>query len=299
MRKKRYLLFACVLLATLSSLAWLVLGHSKPEPAYNGKRLSFWLTGFDTSSYQLAHPHGPAPPSYQEAEAAIQAMGTNAIPVFLRQLQTHDSKLKTAVMGLLTNQHLIAIHYAPPNPYRILTEFRALGAVASNAVPRLIEIFEQDPSPLPQTAIPEILGAIGPAAAPAIPTLLRGLNHTNEWVRYNSIYAIGRIHSQPGLAVPALTKCLNDPAAYIRWQAILALCSFRQAAASAVPHLCEIWRTESLKPETSHMIVCGHRVATSWAALPALARSNPDLAFATAEALKAIDPVAAANVGVK
>src|SRR6185436_8807900 len=104
-----------------------------------------------------------------------------------------------------------------------------------NAVPDLIVIFDKNPAPFPQTAVPAIIGRIGPAARPAIPAMLRGLTHTNAMVRNNAIVALGKIHAEPGVVVPGLRKCLSDPNAHVRTQAALALGNFGREAQSAVP----------------------------------------------------------------
>ena len=83
-------------------------------------------------------------------------------------------------------KHLMAYH-----------GFSQLGAAASNAVPELIEIHDANISVSSQIAAAEALGCIGPAAKPALPSLLRTLAATNRSARYFSVKALGSDPSEP------------------------------------------------------------------------------------------------------
>ncbi len=210
MTEMRKTLPASLLVAVLGGIIWLEL--PPPEPVFRGKPLSFWLEGYNPESYNFSHPGGPPPPAPWEADLAIRKIGTNAIPTLLRILEERDSEFKVKIRRLLHKQHLIRIPL--PSLHRnvtVIAGFEALGSQAGNAVPRLIEIFDSDHSPFSQQIVPVILGHIGPTAAPAIPSLLRWITHTNEIVRNDAIFAHGRIHAEPKIVVPALIECLKDP----------------------------------------------------------------------------------------
>jgi hypothetical protein len=291
--------------------AWL--STISPEPAYQGKPLSYWLAGYDTGNYNQAHPHGPAPPAHAEANEAIRQIGTNSFPILLHMLQQPNPILTDRLFNLLQKQHFIKVPFAPANlNYKAMNAFMALGSRASNAVPGLIAIFEADPSPFPQQAIPGILGEIGPPAGEAIPALLQGIAHTNVLVRHNAVYALGKIHAQPKLVVPALIKCLDDPEPLVRAEAATALGEFGKDAQSAVPALRELQRKELLNPNPANsknmtkstsfnkgmMKITGFIVSSSWGT-PLSGTFDPDVVGRTTTALNRIDAAAAAEADPK
>jgi HEAT repeat protein len=243
-----------VLFAVLGGLAWLVLRSKEPpEPVYQGKRLSEWLTGYNGSS--------------PETHEALRRMGTNAIPTLLRMLRAKDSKATTWFMGLARKQHVIKFEYT--NAYqrnaRAALAFDSLGALANEAVPELIEIFEQNISAHSQSYTAWSLG--GTRSAKAIPTLLRGTTNTYLATRCNAISALAKIHAEPELVVPALTKFLKDPDRRVRAITITSLALFGSDAKPAVSDL-----TQSL--------------------------NDPSVRTLAKYALSQIDPEAAAKLGL-
>jgi hypothetical protein len=277
----------------LGAVAWQ--SSRSREPVYQGKPLSYWLGGYD-------HPPRTNV-TIRQANDAVRQLGTNAFPMLFRRLQQPDSEFRSTIMMLLQKQHVIKVTLGPRAPgITAMMGFNALGSQASNAVPRLIEIFDSDPSAFTQQGVPVILGHIGPPAAQAIPALLRGMTHTNAVVRNNSIFAVRLIHAAPEVVVPALIRCLNDPDPLVRGQAVRALGTFGKEAQLAVPGLLELWR--KAPPTTSSGGTVGFpqtMVSSGWASIPLLlgSGSSPDLREATQNALKDIDPEAAAKAGVQ
>jgi hypothetical protein len=292
MKKRNRILPIGLLAVILGGIGWLALRQSQPEPSYQGKPLSFWLAA--------SRGLGPPGPSVGEADTAIRQIGTNAVPTLLRMLQLRDSKFKVTIFMLLQKQHVIRIPYAPSNPnIRALWGFQTLGATASNAVPQLIELFDRDPSPFPQQAVPAILGNIGPAAGEAVPMLSRAITHTNELVRNNAIFAFVQIHAGSEVVVPVLIKCLNDPSALVRAHAARALGALGEDAQSAIPALLELWRKEPPGPASGSGVSFDSfdsSVSMSWS-IPIF--GPPDVGSDTRNALRSIDPEAAAKAGVK
>jgi len=298
MGKKFRIVLAIFFVACLGVLIWQA--QRQQEPVYHGKPLSFWLEGYDIGNYNHTHPKGPSPPTYDEANDAIRQIGTNAIPNLLRMLQQPDSKLKTTIIGLLEKQHLIKspFGYASRN-FKAYHSFVVLGSRASNAVPRLIEIFDRDHSAFCQQAVPAILGHIGPAASQATPTLLWGMTHTNGIVRGNSIFALRQIYPDPKLVLPALIRSLNDPETRVRAQAVCSLGALGEDAQAAVPTLLELWRKEPQSPPRNLiMSLDGGIVSSSWGT-NAFPFNAPDVVSLTRDALRYIDPEAATKAGIK
>ncbi len=309
MGKKFRIALAILVVAFLGAVFWQA--QRPQEPVYHGKPLSYWLEVYDFGSYGFAHPNGPAPPTRYEANDAIRQIGTNAVPFLLQMLQQRDSKFKLTIIRLLQKQHFINIPLAPiDRNSKAYDGFVFLGSGASNAVPRLIEIFDRDHSAFCQQAVPAILGNIGPPAAQAVPTLLRGITHTNETVRANAIFALRKIEAEPKLVVPALIKCLNDPAALVRAQAACSLGAFGEDAQSAVPALIQLWHKEPPRPATPtqpsdggfvilEMSLDGGFVSESWETAASYPFNAPDVVASVRDALLSIDPEAAARAGVK
>jgi len=237
----------------------------------------------------------PKHPTINQANEAIRQMGTNAVPIFLRMLEQPDSTLKQRFLKVFNaKQRFLRIPNPPGNRhFHTLNGFRLLGASASNAVPRLIRIFDTDPSPFPQHVVPVILAHIGWPARQAIPAMVRGTTHTNEVVRNNCIYAISQIQGDPKLVVPALVKCLKDPEPNVRAQAAWALGTFGEDAKPAVPALLAL-----VKETSSNYIgsVPTYVASDTWGTFPSAPASPVGCAR---NALKQIDPEAIARANVE
>ncbi len=211
-----------VLLALLGGLAREVLWPKQPPgPMYHRKRSGEWLAKWSP-----------------ETDEAVHQLGTNAIPTLLQMLRARDSKMTTWLVKLARKQHLVNFTYTGESEknFEAAHAFEILGADASEAVPELIRIFKEDISDDAQNSAAWSLGAIGPAAAKAIPTLLNGTTSTYH-TRRTAIDALGRIHAQPELVVPALVKLLKDPDWNVRASAITSLESFGADAKPAVSAL--------------------------------------------------------------
>jgi len=274
MGKNRTWLVA-LLAVVLGGMAWFAL--SKREPLYQGKPLSFWLWGSSgaTSIYFDGPSDGPlrAPGVYlcrerftsgsfpgtgmpftDTGQQAIQEAGTNTIPMLLRLLRAKDSDLKLKLLKLAGKQHFFKINFIPADVlnYRARKVFVMLGPQASNAVPALAGICDENISPSSRLEALDSLGWIGPAASRGIPALLRGANSTNVEERIASLWSLGMIHAQPGLVVPVLFKSMQDPDTSVRAQAVYALSAYGPEAKAAVEPFMPMIR--DLDPYVRHFI---------------------------------------------
>jgi HEAT repeat protein len=257
MGKRGRVLIAIAAVAILAVLAWGVLRSSAtaPEPVYKGKPLSYWLQGYGFT-YNATNR-----PNYQDAQIAMMAAGTNAIPVLLRMLRAQDSPLKTRLLWWSYRYAYFRDH------------FRSAGALnsealngfanvhdASGAVPELIKMVNENRHGLQTTYAIIILSQIGPAAHEAVPSLLHTLAGTNESARAAALEALGGIHANPQAVVPVLIKALHDSSAGTRARAVVALGGFRGDASPAVPDLLAILHepdggSNSVPPTPSTMSV--------------------------------------------
>ena len=113
------------------------------EPVYEGRPLSAWLKDYDgcyddVFTLMLAS-------RWHKADLALQAMGTNALPILMAELGYHRSPAKVALVNWF-NRH------ASPK-FQLATEFerhgralcgiRALGPDARPAIPVLTEFLKR------------------------------------------------------------------------------------------------------------------------------------------------------------
>lgn len=91
-----------------------------------------------------------------------------------------------------------------------------------------------------QTKAARMLGEMGPAAAPAVPALVKSLASSNPGLKYEAANSLGLINADPKLAVPAVGKLLKDPEPLLQFTAIETLQRFGREAKSFVPQLKEL-----------------------------------------------------------
>ncbi len=104
------------------------------EPSYGGKSLGQWLEDIGS----LGRQHSGA---YQ----AIQAMGSNAVPFLVHELQVKDSVLKRKLVWLAQKQKFIRFRFvdAETRHDRARAALKTLGPAAKPAIPVLIERFKR------------------------------------------------------------------------------------------------------------------------------------------------------------
>ena len=270
MRKKHRILFATLVVALLGAIAWVALRRNEPEPIYQGKSLSEWLAIYDPTNTVRS------PEDLQATQAAIREMGTNAIPVLLRMMRTQDPRWKEWLINLARRQSVVPVRHVSSASLheRAALGLTVLGHQADSAIPDLIQIYDQNLSPDSQASVVRVLALLGPSARAAVPSLIRGATNTNEVVRANVIYALGKIHADPDLVVPVLIKSLQDDSPLIRAQAATALGDFGPAAKAAVPALVELRKN----PGTNAS-------ASPWTSL-----YNVNISKSVDDALRKIDP---------
>jgi HEAT repeat protein len=219
-------------------------------------------------------------------------LGSNSIPHAVALLK-HDSPTvrRAAAWGLgslrrqsaAADQAIPALIEALADKDRQVRFFTALslgnmGPDASNAVPALTKVVAS-PGIGPATndfiylraAAAVALGKIGPAAATALPTLKAALQEPNSYLRGQTAVAIWRIDSDADTALPVLLQEMPGTNEHDKWNWIIALGEMGPRAKEAVPQL-----QKELEEDREKWI----------------------LSYVT-NALKSIDPEAAAKAGMK
>ena len=288
MRKRVYIELAALLVILAGMSVWQGLHSQKHEPVYHGKPLRYWLRGYRAGNWSWNQS------TALMADEAVRVIGTNAIPTLLEMISASDSALDIKLLKWsytwrrwARRQPFLRIAPIPHLPSYDALEasqaFRALGPQASVAVPDLVRLLDQDLPAMNHGHIILILADIGPPAERAVPAVLRDLHASNPIRRGNALYALGRIGAAPELVVTNAAVVLGDPDPYVRRQAARSLESFGAEARSSVPALVEALQKWSLQP-----------------AYPRRFERDPDDPIVAAQdALKAIDPEAAAKAGVK
>lgn len=227
-RRVLVLLFTCIL-AGGALYAFMAL-----EPSYQGQSLSEWLSNLDSFAERS---------KYEQAELAIQNIGTNAIPHLLHQLEARDSALQKKLFYLSLKQHWIKFHFVNENRrhQRAIFALKALGTNATPALPALIawvegkDVNHQDFAT--RLRAMAVLRELGPVAHSAAPALLSALQSPDQNIRSNAALALGNITTNPSLVVPALISAVSDPDPITRGNSVASLARFGEQARPAIPAL--------------------------------------------------------------
>jgi hypothetical protein len=190
-----------VLTAAVAGFAFLYSRWSG-EPVYQGKPLRSWLEQFGTNHWTGAGHDGDLD---RHAEAALQHLGTNAVPIYLEMMTARESPLKVKLLALAQKPWLKLFHVPSVVEYRNQVYYRnslgacgfvALGAEAKPFVHALIAI-TSDEDPLRRRLAVSALGQLGPTASAAWPVMVKCLNDSNETVRALAAMGLGEIHQEP------------------------------------------------------------------------------------------------------
>jgi hypothetical protein len=243
--------------------------ETSDEPTYRGKTLTTWL------DMQATAPDGEDVP---EADDALRAAGTNALPTLLRLVGARDSRFGIVLGRLCDLQHLVFIRHHPSSALNLEGQhgFMVLRATGSNAAPALIKIYRANRSEFSKSAAAHSLAFIGPAANKAIPVLLKDVNNRDAVVRVNAISALGGIQSAPQAVVPPLVLSLQDSDEWVRSVTCRSLAKFRQDAALAVPALVALLGDRSWRVRDSAVFALGEIGLNSRAVTEALTKELDD-----------------------
>ena len=238
------------------------------EPAYHGRTLRSWLTEFDRG-YKSANTN---------AVAAIQAIGTNGLPILLAELEYKEPAWLKSLSALADKVPIIDVRLDPPGKrnLRAAFAFHALGADGKPAVPELANLIFQNHGAdeaaialagIGQDALPEFANALSVTnarirmsavmglrhwrgdARDVVPLLIKALTDESHPVRLDAVNALGELGQEPDIAVPALIQALQDKASIVRISATVALEIFGKDAEAALPALRKLKEQEG--PDSS------------------------------------------------
>lgn len=214
--RKFFFLLTFVFIFVFAFCVWKFL--HPPEPVYNGKPLSAWAEQWG-SNHWVTHSGAEAKKADQEAQAAIQHIGTNGIPFLLDLMRARESALKTKLRTKLPRRWLARLHLedrASRLKHAGAHGLAALGTNAGPAVPGLMELVSiemtRNPPDRNDGYLPVwTLGYLRGAAEPAVPLMIECLTNRDQSIRLDAAHGLGMINRRPDVAVPALV-------AYIEFQ---------------------------------------------------------------------------------
>lgn len=193
------------------------------EPFHGDKTLRQWLE---------VRSSGNIRDLTDDAQAAIRAMGTNALPSLVSMVSKRDSILRLELRAWAGKNPNLRKWIRISNGERLrgAAGLEALGPMAAPAIPELIPLLGDE-----QTAYPAAL-ALGAIGEIAVPELVQCLTNANTRLRVSAVQAINFMHGAEE-AIPSLLTCLTDPEPDVRFIAAIALGDMRKHPETVVPHL--------------------------------------------------------------
>jgi HEAT repeat protein len=215
--KRILLLAACLLLA--AALAGLLIPDS--EPRYHGRSLSKWLALYSPTR---------DPSDFDEAEKAIRAIGTNALPYLLKWIRQEPpfwqrAAFNTFPTSIRGSPQARALLYGPGSERAAaaLAALCLLGTNAAAAIPELAAMMKDTAHPW--TAL-RAMTAISYLGAPAFPHMTAALSTTNYPYRVAAAFYLAQSMAPlvgTNACLPPLIAALNDPDPQVRTAASIAL----------------------------------------------------------------------------
>jgi HEAT repeat protein len=113
----------------------------------------------------------------------------------------------------------------------------ALECIGSPAIPELVVVLSSEEDRIDKVYAIQLLAALGPQAASAVPGLTRALDSTLLPVRIAAAQALEKMGPEADRAIPKLAVCLADPYADCREAMAACLAHMGPAAEPAIPAL--------------------------------------------------------------
>jgi hypothetical protein len=263
------------------------------EPRARGEPLSYWLRlGIEENN--LFNQFGRSP----EAEAAIREIGIEAIPTLLAKLRAMDPPWKEKTYEWLNKQDIYTFEPTWEQDERAqgLYGFRVLGSNALSALPELEKMFWDTNTSWAAA------GALGELGLSSLPILRAGFTHTNLAIRGAALYgtnptnlAIATVHD--------VRPLIHDPDMYVSLAAFWRLIQFssREEATALAMDTLQSNRTR-LRVATLNRLSRTNIDMNKIVPLLVRLLDDPDpiphFRIGVTNALKRLDPVAAAAAGI-
>jgi HEAT repeat protein len=198
------------------------------EPIYHGKRLSAWVDDL--------HPR-VSEAKQQQAELALRAIGTNAVPYLVKILQHREPRLLRELRGFsertktflrMDSEFELPWVAAVERDMQLSAAFAALGPSARPAFPMLTNLLLR---PETTTVSASALARLGPEA---LRPLSRAIESPQAQVRAAAAGALGSMAGDLAVIIPALQKSLSDSDKSVRISAVVGLGQIAETKPEAV-----------------------------------------------------------------
>ncbi len=259
------------------------------EPSYNGRTLSEWLV--------IGSP--PTEPGKRvEAQKAVLAMGTNAVPTLLewcseRNLSRaqRDNQFLTKLPGIIA-QNTSVLRWIRRDVIRLnyaVYGFQILGTNASVALPELARRFNTSTNESFVYCTAFLIGHLG---KPGLDFLLSVLQKKTDPHRDSVLQVIGNAEDAE-VAVPLMLSILNDANDPLAPQAAAELGKLGVAPERVVPQLINALRSTNISMRSGAIDGLRELGTNASAAIPALQMATNDSdAYVRSQALAALPIVA-------
>ena len=204
-KRRKAVIIVVVIIAVAVFFGWRLFFA---EPAYQGKPLSAWVRQFGTNSFGMGSKS-----SADEAERAIQHIGTDALPYLLRQIGASDTALKKKLRATVPQSWHDRLELRDRSQEIRRLGARGIYALGTNAAPAgkaLIEIATRHPDEDARYIAVFGLRKLAPIGEPVFPFLLQCLTNSEATIRDEAAIAIGSMRDRPALVVPILIQYLQS-----------------------------------------------------------------------------------------
>ena len=288
MTRPRHIFLLAIAALLVAVVGWQV--FSDAEPAYQGKTVSAWLA--EAYPWRWAQP----PNQCDETDAAVHAIGKQAVPTLLRMLQARDFPFQRALTRLAAQQSWVKIEFTEQeiHQWRAVQGFRILGPEAKEAFPQLRHLF-QNPRLAHMAAL-----AMSEVSPDAIPVLRSGLTNQDERIRSAAAWGLRWAKTAAWVGLPQLIQGLQDTSPEVQNGAAWRLGDLRREPDTVLPALLKCAQQDSQvggRDSSIHAIGCFSNQAVAYvpALLQILAKfqhTNDDLDWEITNALAKIAPSA-------
>jgi HEAT repeat protein len=296
MGKKRGILLGVLFVGLAGGLIWML--SRLTEPAYQGKRLSAWLSEYSANG---------GPGKNNQADVAFREMGTKAIPWLLRIIRSDDPPFQRMTSELNRMQSLVHFPVREASKLRWAATFAlyAMGTNAESALPALTNLLFRSNAANYLLLLNSAISLAGMGTA-GLPPLLAALTNQNSSIRAAAAEALRWERSDLNLVIPALVARLNqenDHEMHVHLRILDTLGQLHAEPGLAVPALMTDFPGDDPRRRREILMSLGQFGAKASAAVPmileALSDSDASVRKHAALALKRIDPAAAAKAGLE
>ena len=301
-----WLLMALPIILVVASYQ-LISSDPKP-PVYHGKTFYQWAAELQKAQANYSDPERWK--KIESTSAAIQAIGTNALPLVMADLRAKYTIKDRAVAWLAPRAPFLKLK--PPDVadrwVRGIRAMEVLGPLGRPYLPELITMVSNSTgysegallavgpdalpvftnllanSKYPQTG--NLIGSFANAvyanritpeqAAVALPYLVHVFQSTDSHGRWYAASAFGAIHQDPDVCVPLLITGLTDPTPSVRESSVQSLGAFGEAASMHAGKLADAFdRVDPLTRRSICSALGNFRSATA-ICVPVLVRAVSD-----------------------